>query len=267
MVGRYLNAARIGQEVLDESLARGDTEVPTFDYDASNTNWDCSKQGYCLYPHTKISIEELARVYLLEGDRLKFTPRLVLQKILDPLINKLQLSGEGLELEKAFSEVIPNSDVVFESRNQGAERPDRLSIFVKIWGADPDTLGEAKGAIPEVVYRELGFSDLDNVVAVKPTAPPVAELVEVAPGKKEFAKKERDQVITWLHESKRLDSSVANTIREFLSNSFTMRILSGYHFGAEAMKVGTGEVNVPNAVGNNNKAVLTFLSRVSCSQG
>ena len=256
MVGRYLNAARVGRSALDSALERGDSIVPNASIDEDGQEWDHSEAGYCLYPHTRVSIKELTHVYLRGDNRLIFSPRKVLQKIVVPLLDQPPWESDGLLLERSFAEVTVNTDLLRDTQILTSTNSKRLALFARIWGGNPSNLSGAKGVISDLVFNELGFAELENVTATI-TVPedPEARIPFPSPSPEvevstEFARRERDLIHAWVREGTRLSPETARSIREFLASSFNSRLLAGSHFNAQLLRVQTNQVMIPQAIGN-----------------
>ncbi|GGB81946.1 hypothetical protein GCM10011352_04670 [Marinobacterium zhoushanense] len=269
MVGRYLNAARVGRGTLDESLEMGETEVPVFSVDSDDIDWDSSDAGYCLYPHTRVSIRELAKVYLNSKNLLTFSPRKVLQKILRPTLRHRPWEGGGFPSRDSYAGVIVSPDLIHESQMNGYTEPVKTALFARIWGGNPSTLGAARNLLSDEVCTELGFKELLDIIPVapKPWNPTQPESEpEPQPDRpkpavtSELGRKEFELIDEWLEKKVQLDSRVARFLRQFLSEAFTMRAIPGLHFSSEAFKVETHEVVIPRAIGNpKSGALLTFF--------
>ena len=255
MVGRYLNASRIGRDKLDEALKTGSNNVPIFSVDLDTAVWDCSEAGYCLFPHTRTSIKELAKVYLENRNLLTFSPRKVLQKILRPVLRHRPWVEGGFPNRESLAGITLNTDLVNEAQMRVNSNPVQTALFARIWGGNPTSLGGARNQLSNEVCEALGFDELLSIPPVTPSGGDIVdpEVIVDKPkksGTNEIGLKEFELVDVWLDGKAQLDSRVARIIRQFISESFIARSIPGLDFNSDSFKVDTNDVVIPKAIGN-----------------
>ena len=183
MVGSYLNAARWGETGLRRRFDRRgsgegltdwlplwhDEEQSEEESDALNA-FGFSSRGHALFPFNRLAIDQLVQRHLVEGSKLSFNPRRVINEILRrPLLMRASfLSGAFPPAE--FHGLRPNLYLAGLVRE--ASQPDavkgRLNSALAVWaGNAPDS--SALAHVPPAIFTTFSLptpASLANVAFV-----------------------------------------------------------------------------------------------------
>lgn len=187
MAGRYLNAARWGQDALVGQFARSkaagfDNWVAAFDEplsaeDADRLNaFGTSRQGYPLFPLSKIAIDSICRRELRVGNELRFNPRSFINTVLRETLNLRPLFEAGVFPPENFKSATPPASVVVALGAQGwpVEQCKRLEAVLYHWAGNPPSLAEqpqiSKGVF-DAFHLPWPFGGKGPVPAQPPTRP------------------------------------------------------------------------------------------------
>lgn len=171
--GRYLNAARLGEQRLKETYQPGlqvsnwpeiwhaDDHVDSEALD----HFGLSEEGVPLFPLSKRAIRALAREYCRIQDETVFNPRTVLHHVLRNIL----LNYHDAFDKKRFP---PSRLGAFTCPGQLAsalevevsEDPDRVETFAAIWGYGANTLTELASAVSPLMARAFGLDSLARVL-------------------------------------------------------------------------------------------------------
>lgn len=189
MVGAYLNAARWGHDALRKLFVRRDPEasltnwLPTWqDEDLTDAESEAvrafgySEKGESLFPFNRKAIEKLAERHLVQGTRLVFNPRRVINEILrSTLLMRPQFEAKVFPTAD-FQGLRANADLL--SWITQAHQPEpiarRLASLLAVWGGNPPNVAEI-AHISSAIFTAFDLpipEDLGNVAYVpRPTAP------------------------------------------------------------------------------------------------
>jgi hypothetical protein len=154
LVGAYLNAARIGQDVLDAAYHESSEDgsgsltkwLPEFNPDISFDSrkivekFNITSDGYRLFPFNRAAIRELAYEGCVKNDKLIFNPRFVISRVLNRVLkNRGAFEAdefppvEFTSLNRQLSARVSQA-VRAKVNNQDYERWLR---FLRYWGGNP----------------------------------------------------------------------------------------------------------------------------------
>lgn len=191
LVAAYLNAARLGQATVDAAY-RSDTSrtsdlnswIPVFRADvepeARMTLESFGAVGhYDLFPFNHDAIRELSREGSVQGNRLVYNPRFVIQNVINKVLDHREAFTAGQFPPAGFgSQSRPVSPKVTEEirRRVPPALYERYLRFVAYWGGFPSMPGEL-GAIAPRLFRAFGLDELpfagDKGSATPTPRPPV----------------------------------------------------------------------------------------------
>jgi hypothetical protein len=195
LAGRYLNAARWGKDALldqfDKSKAGGlDKWVATFDEPLSAEDSDrlsafgTSRQGYPLFPLSKIAIDSICRRELRVGNELRFNPRSFINAVLRETLNLRPLFEVGEFPPGHFKAAAPPASIVMALGTRGwpQDQCKRLEAVLDHWAGNPVSLADpprvGRGVF-EAFRLPWPFSSTATVS--KPSTPPVRKPEIVLP--------------------------------------------------------------------------------------
>jgi hypothetical protein len=174
LVAAYLNAARLGQAAVDAAY-RGDTStttdinswIPVFRTDvepeARMTLESFGAVGhYDLFPFNHDAIRELSREGSVQGNRLVYNPRFVIQNVINKVLDHRDAFMAGEFPPASFgSQSRPVSPKVTEEirRRVPPAQYERYLRFVAYWGGFPSMPGDL-GAIAPRLFRAFGLDEL-----------------------------------------------------------------------------------------------------------
>lgn len=155
LAGRYLNAARWGADALQEQFGRSkaaglDNWVVAFREPLSAEDedklsaFDTSRQGYPLFPLSKISIDTICRRELRVGNELRFNPRSFINAVLRETLNLRPLFEAGAFPPAHFKAAAPPGGVVVALATRGwpQDQCKRLEAVLDYWAGNPASLAE-----------------------------------------------------------------------------------------------------------------------------
>jgi len=177
-VGRYLNAARLGQEEIKRCFPQsGDSDlsswIPSFgnaeelseDEQKQLEAFESSDDRHPLFPFNKAAILQLADRYLKNPDgALAFNPRFIINKIIrntllpyrnDFLQNKFPgVTFHGMSLAKLDAQVREE----LKTCNQDPDVQDRYNALLRFWGNDPASFQDIY--LDEEIYKVFNLDPL-----------------------------------------------------------------------------------------------------------
>lgn len=179
--GRYLNAARIGNNSLKQSYDALSTssQWPSVWHSSESdvvdvvNQFGSSPRGYPLFPFNKKALEAMVHAHCYSSGQLQFVPRDIINRILkDVLINYREIFLNNNFPNGKFLEALPlsNKDIPTElksSLNMKIDMSEHLNALVAIWGYQARDLNELLHAMPAEVARVFGTESfaamLDNI--------------------------------------------------------------------------------------------------------
>ena len=186
LVGAYLNAARFGQESLEHAYKTksGDAEtleqwIPVFSQHvepearATLDAFGATSDGYELFPLNQAAIRELSREGCIQGGRLVYIPRFVIQNVINKVLDHRHLFAEDHFPPAAFgSQGRPLPARIAEDvrRRVPVAAFERYLRFLKYWGGFPGTPAEMD-QIERRVFEAFG---LDPLLFPKDGTPPAS---------------------------------------------------------------------------------------------
>ncbi|GAA3284009.1 ATP-binding protein [Dactylosporangium vinaceum] len=175
-VGRYLNAARVGQEALDNANVAAGAEVPnrckTCDFqETCHSAFGASAEGYGLYPFNWPALRRAIRARPAHDSPDTFNPRAVIGEVIRPvLVDHAQALNGGTFPDQRFREDYPTAEdeefllgaVQREIEERDSGDASRRKTFLEFWGDAPRNLTNLE---PEI-HHAFGVSllALDDVV-------------------------------------------------------------------------------------------------------
>ena len=237
--GRYMNAARIGEEPLRATYQAGvqDSRWPeTWFADESGDmevleQFGKSREGVPLFPLSNRSIQALAHEFCKDHDEIVFVPRDVLGHV---LIKVLRDYHDSFAMKRfppgRIGRIACPGQLAAELRVEVLDDPDRVETFAAIWGFGSNTLVELSAAVPGSIARAFHLDSLAEILdRVRDRggiqAPPFATDAEPEPTKgevsppppppPEVASEISAKVDKWF-EDRAIPQAEANAIREAL---------------------------------------------------
>ena len=184
LVGAYLNAARLGQDALEEAVRASAPEsavehdgIPVFkaavepEARATLDAFDVSSDGYELFPFNAAAIDLMSHEGCSENGRLVYNPRFVIQNIVNRVLNHRDLFEEGNFPSGTFGahgKPLPAGIAEEVKRRVPVQAFERYLRFLAYWGGFPDTLTE----INQIEPRVFSAFGLDRRKFPKDSTPP-----------------------------------------------------------------------------------------------
>ena len=217
--GRYLNAARVGREVLNNAFTNGSAgERPNAckkcpKHDDCTTAFGVTEEGYSLFPFTETALNTMAAAVNADFAA-RFNPRAFQKDVLRPVLvdEAAALEANEFPTESLVSGMdLPPlaADARERLREKSGTRFQRYRVLFQLW---------SKGQLenpPEGVMREFGLeplSGLDDVSAVSPEPPDTTEPPRQLRPKSDL---DSDKLAAWI-EGGPLDQTLAHRIRQAL---------------------------------------------------
>lgn len=182
LVGRYLNAARLGSPKLAAAYRSRDAGqsswVPRFEDTAHLGDEDelarqafgSDSDGFSLFPFNRAALSQLAKIRFGPSQqsnyRLGFNPRKILQLIRETLVDGRQDFEQGqfppADFGNANESNRVNADVetAIKQRESDPLKRRRLEALVKFWGDDPASGRPEDWPLPSQILRAFGFRDI-----------------------------------------------------------------------------------------------------------
>jgi hypothetical protein len=284
LVAAYLNAARWGEAALERRFmgssqdGHGDLTAWVTTFSDENLSADEATvldsfgkgpRDAPLFPYNDAAIRSLARRHLLEGGRLQFRPRWIINYVLrDVLIHRSDFK-RGTFPPPEFEDGRPTADVAnWLSRAVPAEETrGRLASLLVHWGANPAN-GDEVGGLPEGLFRAFNLPTPRNlgVANVPPSPPPGSEAsgpdessrpgpdTQAEPPDPELARW-RDRLEAWVAGT-RLGQQDANLLRKVIQSVLSEAInWNGLRVGTSAVQSSL-HIEIPNAAGSGAAAMV-----------
>jgi hypothetical protein len=192
LVGAYLNAARLGERILENAFkeirSTGeplDSWIPIFhaavEHEARATLDDFGKSSasYELFPFNRAAIRELSQDGCRQAGHLVYNPRFVIQNVIYKVLNQRDLFVEGhfppanfgAQNRPLFSKVVEEV-----KRRVPARELERYLKLLAYWGGFPATIAEAV-RLESRVFTAFGFDKnlLSKGVQAAPAPEPKPE--------------------------------------------------------------------------------------------
>ncbi|WP_017221350.1 protein DpdH [Moritella dasanensis] len=147
--GRYLNAARLGIEVIESHYLKGNTSVPIWSWSEELSEHDentLSDFGYTsnstpLFPFNRTAISNLAKLKVYRKGSSKFNPRIVIKELLIPILRDNHSDFQGgiypsTNFTDKFQAICPDS-IRDWSMSNTFDKPmrNRLNSFLTIYAS------------------------------------------------------------------------------------------------------------------------------------
>ena len=153
-VGRYLNAARIGQEALDRANVAHGGDVPnrckTCDFEETcHATFGASSEGHGLYPFNWPALRRAIRARPAHNSPDAFNPRAVIGEVIRPVVvDHAQALADGYFPDERFRQDYPTpADEPFllgavqrEIEERDATDATRRKTLLEFWGDAPESL-------------------------------------------------------------------------------------------------------------------------------
>lgn len=153
LAGRYLNAARWGVDALvaqfgnsksggfDQWVAKFDEPLSAEDADKLSA-FGTSRQGYPLFPLSRIAIDSMCRRELRVGNELRFNPRSFINTVLRETLNLRPLFEAGAFPPANFKGASPPAGVVMALGTRGwpQDQCKRVEAVLDHWAGNPTSL-------------------------------------------------------------------------------------------------------------------------------
>ncbi len=180
LMGRYLNAARVGRVRLESEGVRSPEETPNACSDClhreeCHSGFGVSSDGYGLYPYNRPALLRVVRAATLAERRGEFNPRAALaQGIRGVLQEQAEDIRKGQFPNSTFEERFPrrltgsvvSSSVQAQINRADPHDADRRQVLMQYWGDAPTELVN----LPEAIHTAFALPPLDNVdVSVEPS--------------------------------------------------------------------------------------------------
>ncbi|MCX7166619.1 MAG: protein DpdH [Rhodocyclales bacterium] len=156
LAGRYLNAARWGVEALQEQFRKSKVadlnkwvaafrEPLSAEDEDKLSAFDTSRQGYPLFPLSKISIDTMCRRELRVGTELRFNPRSFINTVLRETLSLRPLFEGGGFPPPNFKGAAPPGSVVVALATRGwpQDQCKRIEAVLDHWAGNPGSLAES----------------------------------------------------------------------------------------------------------------------------
>ena len=179
--GRYLNAARIGEEKLRKTYKPGtqDSQWPEIWHSREAVEPDMlsgfgvSAEGVPLFPFSKRAIQALASKYCSVNDEIVFNPRTVLHHLLRNILLNYK---ESFERKRFPPGQIGRNDcpgqLASDLEVEVSDDPDRVETFAAIWGFGANTLPDLASAVSAPMARAFNLDSLaDTLDRIRESGP------------------------------------------------------------------------------------------------
>ncbi|MBM3272508.1 ATP-binding protein [Candidatus Kaiserbacteria bacterium] len=263
LAGRYLNAARWGTDALQEQFRKHKTAgldnwVVAFREPLSAEDEDklsafgTSRQGYPLFPLSKISIDAMCRRELRVGNELRFNPRNFINVVLRETLNLRPLFEAGAFPPPNFKAAAPPGGVVIALATRGwpEEQCKRLESMLDYWAGNPASLAEppriGRGVF-DAFHLPWPFADKGDG-APPPPPPPLSKGPENPPPLVDLVPTAPEYIETWA--TGNIPENKARQVRNLLEVALNERIDWGIA-RVRGRRVEAGQIWLPFArIGN-----------------
>ncbi|MDH3035390.1 protein DpdH [Streptomyces sp. TRM75561] len=240
-VGRYLNAARVGRDALEnESGQQVRNPCETCDLvSRCHEQFGVTSEGFGLYPFNSSALVRTIHATAPRSDPYAFVPRTVLGSVIRPiLVDHAGALKEGTFPDTRFRTQFPTADIdeplstdvqeVVEAEDH--LDADRRKIVLEFWGGAPDHAGALPSAVIEAFALEARtFSG---------TSPIPRQPVRVQPAEREKQQAETETtteklprslqakvsaVEDWLTREQVLPQAVASDLRTVIATAVAQR--------------------------------------------
>ena len=184
LVGAYLNAARMGQDALEEAVRASAQEsavehdgIPVFNADvepearATLDAFGVSSDGYELFPFNAAAIDQMSHEGCSQNGRLVYNPRFIIQNVITTVLNHRDLFEGGNFPSGTFGahgKPLPAGLAEEVKRRVPVQAFERYLRFLAYWGGFPGTPTE----INQIEPRVFSAFGLDRRIFPKDSTPP-----------------------------------------------------------------------------------------------
>lgn len=241
-VGRYLNAARLGQSRIDAANVAAGGAVPNFCQDCPlrdpcHGSFGCSQQGYGLYPYNASALLRAVKASAPDDHPQDFNPRSVLARVVrQGLTEAARPIRDGDYPDEGFAALFPPrpgmSRLDLPARDTLAQTDPALAqrrqLLLEFWGGAPSDLINLNPAI----HRAFAIPELSEaVISARPVSQPprttgtAVSTTAVPPGAESAALRGRLETITkWVNREQDLPQTLANEIRGIIQSAVIQHI-------------------------------------------
>ncbi|MFJ5531260.1 protein DpdH [Streptomyces sp. NPDC093261] len=241
-VGRYLNAARVGREALENA---GERQVPNPCETCAlvsrcHEQFGATSEGFGLYPFNPSALVRTIHATAPRNDPYAFVPRTVLGSVIRPvLVEHAGALKEGTFPDARFRTQFPTADID-EPLSTGvqevveAEDPldaDRRKIVLEFWGGAPDHAGALPSAVLEAFALEArtfsGASAIPRQPVKVQATEPVKQTTKINPFTTDklppSLRAKVNAVEDWLRREHVLQQAVASELRTVIATAVAQR--------------------------------------------
>ena len=264
LAGRYLNAARWGADALQEQFKKKkvadlDNWVVTFREPLSAEDEDklsafgTSRQGYPLFPLSKISIDTMCRRELRVGNELRFNPRSFINVVLRETLNLRPLYEAAAFPPPNFKAAAPPGVVVVALATRGwpQDQCKRIEAVLDYWAGNPASLAESPRigrGVFDAFRLPWPFAGKGDEPLPPPPPPPTPEGRENPPTPEDPAPPTPEYIEAWA--TGNIPEVKARSVRNLLEAALNERIDWG-STRVRGRRVDAGQIWLPFArIGN-----------------
>lgn len=238
-VGRYLNAARVGREALENA---GEGQVPnlceTCDLvSRCHEQFGATSEGYGLYPFNPSALVRTIHATAPRNDPYAFVPRTVLGSVVRPvLVEHAGALKEGAFPDARFRTQFPTAGID-EPLSAGVQEvveaedfvdADRRKTVLEFWGGAPDYAGALPSAVLEAFALEArtfsGASAVPLKVQATKSAKQATETEPPTSGELPPSLQARVKAVDeWLTRERVLQQAVASELRTVIATAVAQR--------------------------------------------
>lgn len=278
--GRYINAARFGEDNLSESILNAEERIwqsNNKDTDTLVGEFGYSKSGFPLFPFNKPALRAFADKLCRNSvsGQIVFNPRIILKHV---LMENLSTYRTGYMQGKfppiGFADIDCSGAMSQDLTKHIFSDLKRAESFAAIWGKGAKNLSELASLVTPDVATEFGLTELAQALSqitpssVKPTvnyqaptAPEVTKIKEQKVVPTELINID-DKVEVWF-KKKDIPQEEANVLRKFMCRVFETRISNflGWYSIQDFPKVSSGStynIDIPYNVNNPRKSLLSL---------
>ena len=236
---RYINAARHGVSNLKSSIKIGQSVGVWVDESADMEYLDqfdhATSTHVPLFPLSRRAINALARYYCVRDNVLRFNPRLIINKILLPVLRDGRpLAEKGIFPPSNFCRINPPQTLIAQIRRLNLEFPERSLSLAAIWGYGARDFALLKENLSSSIAKAFNLLDFAAHLEEKVPTPvqPISPLPQPSKPKSQGGKVEPNiptpeeepfdlielELEKWFRGEQGLSQSTANNLRKALNN-------------------------------------------------
>ncbi|TDC70564.1 ATP-binding protein [Actinomadura sp. GC306] len=241
-VGRYLNAARVGRQKLEQAgLDTVPNKCATCPYQKTcHEAFGSTEEGYGLYPFNESALKRMVHSVAPSDKPWAFIPRAVLSNVIRPmLIDHAREINEGEFPSRRVKERFRTASIDSplssalegEIDNVDKANPDRRKILLEFWGDAPSDPRQ----IDDAVLKAFSLPPLSNAGTRPPVTKPLPEKVvqPPKPGGLSPSQQRRIQALEdWTQRQEVLPQDIAGVIRSIVADTVFRR----YDWSAPLMR-------------------------------